>query len=166
LAIRAITHLTLISPTAIEALEHPVFWSLEKRLDFLCCVGDEMDKLCDMENTSPDLQAFVAALRAESKKTNLMNGDWRQNVHEAVASNYERGIISLLRCIRNTQRHRETSPDVLRSVGRTPAEVASYFLHRFPQLLIVVWRTVLKHIDSLVKLQRFFPAKSATQVGH
>jgi serine/threonine-protein kinase/endoribonuclease IRE1 len=126
-------------PTALQVLQHPFFWSAEKRLNFLCDCSDHWereprdppsDNLMILEDFSYDVldekrnflgkldRAFIASLGKQRKYT----GD---------------RMLDLLRALRNKKNHYEDMDDTVKAkVGPLPAGYLRYWTSRFPKLLM------------------------------
>ena len=123
---------------------HCYFWSQRKRFEFLCAVGNEEDKKTVLP---PSMCSRVLG------RDNSSRG-WRALVDDLVWDEYTRdskyrqhydctSIAHLLRFMRNASQH--TKPNSAASaVYESVGGMESYFLQRFPRLLLMVWAVVTK----------------------
>jgi hypothetical protein len=124
-------------PTAAECLQHPQFWSLEKRLQFLLDVSDRAE---DEPKDGP------LKLQLEYKAEEVVGPNWMERLCPELASNLNEGVRrkyatssvrDCLRVIRNKKHHYHELPAATqRSLGSMPDGFYQYFAVRFPQLLL------------------------------
>ena len=127
-------------------LNHPLFWTSEKRLSFLQDVSDRVE-LEDRENASELLDTL------ESTATMALNGKWDEKMEAAFINNIGRyrrykfdSIRDLLRVIRNKSHHyRELPQEIKELLGSHPEGFESYFSRRFPKLLIEVYKVIYRY---------------------
>ncbi|KAJ6953278.1 hypothetical protein NC652_005086 [Populus alba x Populus x berolinensis] len=135
--------LDLFSPKAQEVLNHPLFWTSERRLSFVQDVSDRVE-LEDRENESELLNAL------ESTATPALNGKWDEKMEAAFIDNigcYRRYTLDsardLLRVIRNKSHHcRELPQEIKELLGSHPEGFESCSSRRFPKLLIEVYKVI------------------------
>lgn len=133
-------------PTAIQVMNHPFFWSDEKRLNFLCDCSDHWEReprdppsdyLARLEDYSYDVldhkrnfltkldHGFINSLGKQRKYT----GD---------------RLLDLLRALRNKKNHYEDMDEVVKiKVGTLPSGYLRYWTTKFPQLLMSCYECVL-----------------------
>ncbi|XP_050209415.1 serine/threonine-protein kinase/endoribonuclease IRE1b isoform X2 [Mercurialis annua] len=132
-------------PKALEVLNHPLFWTPEKRLLFLQDMSDRVE-LEDRENESEILEAL------ESIGTLALNGKWDEKMEAAFINNIGRyrrykydSVRDLLRVIRNKSHHyRELPQEIKELLGSYPEGFENYFSCRFPKLLIEVYKVMCR----------------------
>lgn len=149
-------------PTAHTVLNHPFFWSPEKRLAFLCDVSDHFEReprgtyedgyagdsphLCLLEDCAPEVISgpdFLAKLDRHFVDT---LGKQRKY------SGYR--LLDLLRALRNKKNHYEDmSEDVKKRVGPLPHGYLNYWSQRFPRLLMACHSVIVD--AGLVDSDRF-----------
>jgi len=134
-------------PTAVQVMNHPFFWSAEKRLNFLCDCSDHWEReprdppsehLSILEEYSYEVldskrnflgkldTAFINSLGKQRKYT----GD---------------RMLDLLRALRNKKNHYEDMDEVVKAkVGPLPDGYLSYWTIKFPQLLMGCYQCVLE----------------------
>lgn len=130
-------------PKAQEVLNHPMFWTCEKRLSFLLDASDRVE-LEDREADSELLKAL------ESTASVALNGKWDEKMEAAFINNIGRyrrykydSIRDLLRVIRNKSHHyRELPQEIKELLGSHPEGFENYFSSRFPKLLIEVYKVL------------------------
>ncbi|PSN65059.1 hypothetical protein BS50DRAFT_575150 [Corynespora cassiicola Philippines] len=135
-------------PTAQQVMNHPFFWSAEKRLNFLCDCSDHWEReprdppsahLSALEDYSEDViggpigkrnflarldHAFVASLGKQRKYT----GD---------------RVLDLLRALRNKKNHYEDMDESVKAkVGPLPHGYLRYWSLKFPRLVMACYECV------------------------
>ncbi|CAN1163079.1 Serine/threonine-protein kinase/endoribonuclease IRE1a [Linum perenne] len=133
-------------PKAEEVVDHPLFWTSEKRLTFLQDVSDRVE-LEDREGESELLNAL------ESTGTVALDGKWDEKMEAAFLNNIGRyrrykfdSVRDLLRVIRNKSHHyRELPEEIQELLGSHPEGFESYFTIRFPKLMIKVYKVICRH---------------------
>ncbi|WCJ44738.1 Endoribonuclease/protein kinase IRE1-like [Euphorbia peplus] len=133
-------------PKAQEVLNHPFFWTHEKRLSFLQDISDRVE-LEDRENESDLLDSL------ENVGTVALNGKWDEKLEAAFINNIGRyrrykydSIRDLLRVIRNKSHHyRELPQEIKDLLGSHPEGFENYFSNRFPKLLIEVYNATYNY---------------------
>jgi len=132
-------------PTAVQVMNHPFFWSPEKRLNFLCDCSDHWEReprdppshhLSILEEYSYEVldhkrnflakldHAFINSLGKQRKYT----GD---------------RMLDLLRALRNKKNHYEDMDEsVKQKVGPLPDGYLSYWTNKFPSLLMSCYKCV------------------------
>lgn len=143
--------------TALEALQHPFFWSDDKKLAFL---QDASDRL---EGEGSDSPVNVAL---ESRAAHVVGGDWPSLLDAGLRDNLGKyrkydpsSVRDCLRVIRNKKNHyRDLPASVQAVVGPLPTGFLHYFTARFPSLLMHMY-----HVMALaVTLERESPSPAAT----
>ncbi|KAI9693690.1 MAG: bifunctional endoribonuclease/protein kinase ire1 [Bathelium mastoideum] len=131
-------------PTALQVLQHPFFWSPEKRLNFLCDVSDHWEReprdppsyhLEVLEEVGPAVFGvdFLAQLPVWFKDT---LGKQRKYTGSR--------MLDLLRALRNKKNHYEDmDKEVQRKVGPLPYGYLRFWTTRFPNLLMECYNVVL-----------------------
>ena len=139
-------------PTAVQVLNHPFFWSAEKRLAFLCDCSDHFEReprgLVD-DNFAGDSPALQ---RLESRSVEVIGTPHdflykldRQFVETLGKQRKYSGwrLLDLLRALRNKRNHYEDMPeDVKRRVGPLVGGYLSYWANKFPRLLMTCYEVV------------------------
>ncbi|CAN0924275.1 Serine/threonine-protein kinase/endoribonuclease IRE1b [Linum grandiflorum] len=133
-------------PKAEEVVDHPLFWTSEKRLTFLQDVSDRVE-LEDRESESELLNAL------ESIGAVALNGKWDEKMETAFLNNIGRyrrykfdSVRDLLRVIRNKSHHyRELPKEIQELLGSHPEGFENYFTVRFPNLMIEVYKVICSH---------------------
>ncbi|KAF9692658.1 hypothetical protein EKO04_009465 [Ascochyta lentis] len=132
-------------PTALQVMNHPFFWSAEKRLNFLCDCSDHWEReprdppsqhLSILEDWSDEIldkkrnflgkldPAFINSLGKQRKYT----GD---------------RILDLLRALRNKKNHYEDMDENVKAkVGPLPHGYLRYWTTKFPTLLMSCYEAV------------------------
>lgn len=132
-------------PTTRDVMSHPFFWSVKKRLAFLCDVSDHFEKesrdppseaLCELERHAMDVTKgdFLRALPRE-----FVESLGKQRKYTGSR------LLDMLRALRNKRNHYEDMPETLkRTVGPLPEGYLGFWTRRFPMLLLVCWDVVYK----------------------
>ncbi|KAM7260337.1 hypothetical protein ACFE04_016078 [Oxalis oulophora] len=132
---------------AQNVLNHPLFWSSEKRLTFLRDASDRVE-LEDRESHSEILNALENIAPVA-----LNGGKWDEKMEPAFINNIGRyrrykydSVRDLLRVIRNKLSHyRELPPEIQELLGPIHEGFDSYFASRFPKLLIEVYKVLYEY---------------------
>ncbi|KAF1929688.1 uncharacterized protein M421DRAFT_60165 [Didymella exigua CBS 183.55] len=145
-------------PTALQVMNHPFFWSAEKRLNFLCDCSDHWEReprdppsnhLTILEDWAEEIldhrmnflakldKAFIDSLGKQRKYT----GD---------------RILDLLRALRNKKNHYEDMDEHVKAkVGPLPHGYLRYWTTKFPTLLMSCYEAVQQ--CGLQEASRFRP---------
>uniref|UniRef100_A0A7M4DZU0 Serine/threonine-protein kinase/endoribonuclease IRE1 n=1 Tax=Crocodylus porosus TaxID=8502 RepID=A0A7M4DZU0_CROPO len=122
-------------PSASCVLKHPLFWSLEKQLQFFQDVSDRIEK--------ESLDGPVVK-QLERRGREVVKMDWRDHITVPLQTDlrkfrsYKGGSVrDLLRAMRNKKHHyRELPTEVQETLGTIPDDFVRYFTSRFPRLLL------------------------------
>ena len=147
-------------PTADEVCEHPFFWSLSKRLKFLCDVSDRIES-CDMSQEKDSTSPASIIFAIEKGAVDVFGTSWEKIVdHELIQASISRrtydpsSVRDLLRMIRNKHHHYEELPTDLKSkIGSSTDGLSNYVMRTFPRLLRHCYRFCVSNLgpeDSLV----------------
>ncbi|XP_074039419.1 serine/threonine-protein kinase/endoribonuclease Ire1 isoform X2 [Leptinotarsa decemlineata] len=125
-------------PSCKAVLENPMFWSYDNILSFFQEVSDRVEK-AELEDH--------ALQELEDDSRYIVRCDWKQHIHEEVASDLKKyrnyhgeSVRDLLRALRNKKHHfRELSPEAQYILGRDSEAFTTYWLDRFPLLLAHTW---------------------------
>ena len=154
-------------PSAAEALEHPLFWCGQKKMDFLQAVGNQKEfesPRSGKTNKKRKTTQKTTTDETEAVKTNLEkcfhdiveNGNWINASGKYTTSilgetikgwninSYEgKSVVELLRFIRNVYQHYNDRPSTL------PIEQWLFrdcvFLKDFPSLVMKVYQVITTH---------------------
>lgn len=124
-------------PDATAVLQHPFFWSPERRLTFLLDVSDRFE----IEERDPP-SPLLAML--ERRSAEVVQGNWYARLDRNLIENLGRyrrydgaSILDLLRALRNKRHHYQDLPDAVQAaLGPLPGGFLGYFCGRFPLLLL------------------------------
>lgn len=132
-------------PTAAQVMNHPFFWSDAKRLNFLCDVSDHFEREI-REPPSHDLSILedIASTR------NVHRGDFLAQLDKCFIDSLGKQrkytgdrMLDLLRALRNKKNHYADMDEFTqRRVGDLPSGYLSYWMRRFPGLLMACYDTV------------------------
>ncbi|MCO5547528.1 hypothetical protein L7F22_000978 [Adiantum nelumboides] len=140
---------------------HPLFWSSEKRLKFLCDASDCVE-VEDKESNSPILKDLEAA------SLSAVGRSWADKLDEVFLSNIGKyrkynhnNVRDLLRVIRNKSSHfRELPQEVQQIFGSYPEGFEYYFREKFPRLLIEVFTIMYRHCKNEEGFRKYFSSES------
>lgn len=146
LIVRMVNKDPLKRPSASSILNHPLFWSNTKKLEFLLKVSDRFE----VERRDPP-SPLLLKLEAHSKEV-ILNSDWTSKFDREFMDNLGKyrkysgeKLMDLLRALRNKYHHFMDLPESLAAImGPVPDGFYSYFIKRFPNLLMVTYY-VVKH---------------------
>lgn len=139
-------------PTALQILNHPFFWSPEKRLAFLCDVSDHFER--EPRGTYEDYYAGDSqhlmwledyATEVMGPAPNFLARLDRSFVETLGKQRKYSGdrLLDLLRALRNKKNHYEDMPeDVKKRVGPLAGGYLRYWTVRFPRLLMACYDAI------------------------
>lgn len=144
-------------PDAKEVLKHPLFWSSEKRLDFLLKVSDRFD----IEPRDPPSELLVLL---EEDSNMVVGEDWHEKLDPEFVSNLGKyrkyhgdRTLDLLRAMRNKSHHFNDLPASVREAMEPyPEGYLAYFTKRFPFLLMNIYYVVKNNLADEVIFRSFF----------
>ena len=147
-------------PTADGVCEHPFFWSLSKRLKFLCDVSDRIES-CDVSQEKDVKSPASIIFSIEKGAVDVFGTSWEKIVdHDLIQASISRrtydpsSVRDLLRMIRNKHHHYDELPADLKSkIGSSTDGLSNYFMRKFPRLLMHCYRFCVSNLlpeDSLV----------------
>jgi serine/threonine-protein kinase/endoribonuclease IRE1 len=132
-------------PTATEVMNHPFFWSDAQRLNFLCDVSDHWER----ESREPPSPVLVI-LEAIGKQRNVHKGDFLGQLDKCFVDSLGKQrkytgdrMLDLLRALRNKKNHYADMDEYTkRKVGDLPSGYLSYWMRKFPGLLMACYDAV------------------------
>ncbi|KAF1971221.1 hypothetical protein BU23DRAFT_196940 [Bimuria novae-zelandiae CBS 107.79] len=148
-------------PTAAEVMNHPFFWSAEKRLTFLCDCSDHWEREM-REPPSTHLQILETySNEVLDKKRNFL----AKLDHAFVASLGKQRkysgdkMLDLLRALRNKKNHYEDMEESVKArVGPLPDGYLQYWTSKFPKLLMSCFDCVVEcGLQSEPRFKPYFP---------
>lgn len=142
-------------PTAQAVLNHPYFWSPEKRLAFLCDCSDhfereprgtyEDDYIGDSDTLRLLEDRVEDVIDAPYERADFLSKLDRQFVDTLGKQRKYSGnrLLDLLRALRNKKNHYEDMPEhVKKHVGPLAGGYLAYWCNRFPKLLMTCYEVV------------------------
>lgn len=128
-------------PSAAQVLNHPLFWAINKKLQFLLAVSDRFET----ERRDPPSKLLLQ-LEKYSKAV-IPNQDWTVKFDKMFIDNLGKyrkyngdKLMDLLRAFRNKYHHYSDIPDELaQRIGPVPDGFYNYFDKRFPNLLMGIY---------------------------
>ena len=125
-------------PTARQICEHPFFWSLERRLAFLCDFSDRLETDAVGAEEGPEL---AKQLIVERNAATVVGTSWYDKLDADLVNNVQRfrtydasSVRDLLRLIRNKHHHFDELSDSLKtSIGNKTEGLMKYFDRHFPR---------------------------------
>lgn len=145
-------------PFASQILKHPLFWSIPKKLDFLLKVSDRFE----VERRDPPSDLLLKLEDASIRV--IPNQDWTVKFDGVFMNNLGKyrkysgsKLMDLLRALRNKYHHFMDLPNELSEVmGPIPNGFYLYFIRRFPNLLLEIYRVVEENLKDDQILADFF----------
>ncbi|KAK5164128.1 bifunctional endoribonuclease/protein kinase ire1 [Saxophila tyrrhenica] len=141
-------------PTARDVLQHPFFWSAEKRLAFLCDMSDHFEReprgVPDDGYAGDSWPLSLLERRAEEvigPRADFLAKLDRHFVDTLGKQRKYSGnrLLDLLRALRNKKNHYEDMPEeVKRRVGPLAGGYLGYWCQRFPRLLMACYQVVFE----------------------
>ncbi|CAK4015427.1 related to serine threonine kinase and endoribonuclease ERN1 IRE1, sensor of the unfolded [Lecanosticta acicola] len=144
-------------PTAQTVLNHPYFWSPEKRLAFLCDCSDHFEReprgTYEDDYAGDSVHLRMLEDRAEEvigapyERADFLSKLDRQFVDTLGKQRKYSGnrLLDLLRALRNKKNHYEDMPEhVKKHVGPLAGGYLSYWGNRFPKLLMTCYEVIHK----------------------
>lgn len=144
-------------PDANEVLQHPLFWSAERRLDFLLKVSDRFE--VEPRDPPSDLLNLL-----EEDAFSVVGNDWHTKLDRGFVDNLGKyrkyhgdRIMDLLRAMRNKSHHfNDLPPDVRKAMEPYPKGYLTYFTKRFPFLLMTIYYVVKDNLAHEAMFKGFF----------
>ncbi|KAF2740482.1 hypothetical protein EJ04DRAFT_482542 [Polyplosphaeria fusca] len=153
-------------PTALEVMNHPFFWSAEKRLTFLCDCSDHWER--EVRDPPSEhlsiLESFIPEVL--DKKLNFLGKLDRNFVDSLGKQRKYTGdrMLDLLRALRNKKNHYEDMEENVKAkVGALPHGYLRYWTTKFPKLLMSCYESVKE--CGLEREPRFRPYFEAQNVN-
>lgn len=153
-------------PTAIEVMNHPFFWSKEKRLNFLCDCSDHWERECRDPPSSDllTLEEFSSRVIGDKKPNFLAKLDhgFVQSLGKQRKYTGDR-MLDLLRALRNKKNHYEDMDENIKAkVGPLPDGYLQYWTVKFPQLLMSCYECVKKcGLEGQSRFKPYFEGQNA-----
>ncbi|CBX90173.1 hypothetical protein IAQ61_001672 [Plenodomus lingam] len=134
-------------PTAIQVMNHPFFWSDEKRLNFLCDCSDHWER----EPRDPPSEMLSALEDYSSEVLDAKRNFLAKLDHGFINSLGKQRkytgdrMLDLLRALRNKKNHYEDMEESVKlKVGPLPSGYLRYWTVRFPRLLMACYECVVE----------------------
>ncbi|KAH7332396.1 hypothetical protein KP509_20G085200 [Ceratopteris richardii] len=144
-------------PQIMTVRLHPLFWTSEKRLKFLCEASDRIE-IEEKETKSSILEDLevVSQLALGCSWAEKLDDVFIQNLGKYRKYNYN-SIRDLLRVIRNKSNHfRELPQEVQSMFSSHPEGFEIYFRNKFPRLLLEVFKVMERHCKHEEGFQKYF----------
>lgn len=154
---KMISHDPRDRPEASSVLLHPLFWSFQKKLDFLLKFSDRFEA-----DTREDYSELLTLF--EKHAPEVVGKDWHLALDKPFVENLGKyrkyhgdRIIDLLRAMRNKCHHFNELPSGLQHLmGPVPDGYLLYFTKRFPLLLMTVYDFAKEHLSEENGFQVYF----------
>ncbi|KAG5440275.1 hypothetical protein PCANB_001845 [Pneumocystis canis] len=135
-------------PDANFVVKHPYFWSSEKKLSFLIDTSDRFE--LERHQSPSELLQFL-----ERDVINIIGRNWLKKINKHILEHSGRfrkydgtKLLDLLRILRNKKNHYQNlSLTVQEILGPPPDLYLSYFMIRFPHLLLHCYYVVKRFLD-------------------
>ena len=126
-------------PRISDCMNHVAMWGQSRGLEFLKITSDWLN--------SKDAASHPEWTKIEADLGSL-SPDWRTIIDSRLLSGkkYSDTLVDLLRCLRNKEHHFDELPANLQaSMGNSKEGIFGYFLHFFPSLLLLAFKTMGKY---------------------
>jgi len=145
-------------PDTAEIMQHPFFWSVDKKLNFLLKVSDRFE----VERRDPP-SPLLKKLEAVAPDVIGIEGwfckfddDFMDNLGKYRKYKDDK-LLDLLRAMRNKHHHFRDMPESLAlKMGPLPDGFYFYFAKKFPKLLMVTYRMIKANLSDDEMLREFF----------
>lgn len=135
-------------PDAFTAMNHPYFWSANKRLNFMQDCSDRFE--IEDRGVDSDLQQSPLLVKLEQNAKEILTKDWYKVIDRTLVDNLGKyrkydgnSVRDLLRALRNKKHHyQDLPPHVKRALGDLPDGFLNYFTSRFPKLMLHLYYIV------------------------
>lgn len=142
-------------PTAEEVCEHPFFWSLSKRLKFLCDLSDRIELCGASQDKNGDASPALNIFAIEREAASIFGTSWEKKLDadlmEASLSRrtYDPSSVrDCLRMIRNKHHHFDELPSQLKSrIGSSTDGLSNYVSRKFPRLLMHCYHFCVENLS-------------------
>lgn len=150
-------------PTTKQICEHPFFWSLQRKLSFVCDLSDrlETDAASAESEISSDAAIFKThSLAIERNAATIVGLNWEKALYKGLTEQRYRtydssSVRDLLRLLRNKKNHfQDLEVSVRQRIGSNTDGLMKYFESRFPGLLMHCYKVcceILPPGDSLIE---------------
>ena len=140
-----LAHRPEVRPSARQVLQHPFFWSAERRLNFLCDASDHWER----EIRDPPSVA-LEILESFAKDVLGPRGDFLLVLDKKFVESlgkqrkyFGHKLLDLLRALRNKRNHFDDLPsDIQSRIGPVPDGYLRYWTTKFPKLLMACYTAV------------------------
>jgi serine/threonine protein kinase len=153
-----------VRPSMSQVLDHPLFWSVEVRFQFLCAVGKEKDVVSNSASARQVLPPSLLPGVSLPWHTVLDPRVWSHYTDGELGRGYDTSsIMQLLRFMRNCEAHPPACGSEAQAVLVAYEGMANYFVSScFPQLPLRVRIALAKQEAWSTRsgLQRFFRQQS------
>lgn len=131
-------------PTADEVCEHPFFWSMAKRLKFLCDVSDRIESFSTSQDKDDSVTPASMMIAIEKGAVGIVGTSWEKKLDpELMEASLSRrtydpsSLRDCLRMIRNKHHHYDELPASLKTrIGSSTDGLSIYITRAFPGLLM------------------------------
>lgn len=149
-----------LRPSTLQVLNHPFFWDDGKKLEFLLKVSDRFE----IERRDPPSELL---LKLEDHAIDVIGENWCEKFDKNFLDNLGKyrkyhpdRLMDLLRAFRNKYHHfNDLPPDLILEMGPIPDGFYKYFIKRFPNLFMEIYKMVEVNLIEDSILGRFFVNK-------
>ena len=144
--------------TAKNASMHPLFWSAEKKLDFLRITSDRLEVEKPNAPIVIAMENYAPKIIGSSPWLNKIDAQLRKELQTSKYRKYNGDIIrDLLRVIRNKIHHYHDLPDDARAgLGSLPDGFLAYWETRFPHLILCSYLVTEQFCKIDLNFKQFF----------
>jgi serine/threonine protein kinase len=130
-------------PNMTQVCDHVLFWTAQKKVDFLCELSDVLESPLDGAKVhSQGMKDMLVGLESNAKVVFGSNG-WKDVLDSSLLVDLGRyrkydydSVRDCLRMIRNKKHHLKDLPEDIRSVLSTDTGFVNYFMKLYPKLLL------------------------------
>eukprot|EP00894_Picocystis_sp_ML_P003031 jgi/Pico_ML_1/53548/g4079.t1 len=158
LLVHLLAHEPSDRPGADSILMHPVWWTPDMKLQFLCDVSDVVEH----QNKASDtrllliLESFTSTAIGSRGWDKLLSSELLANLGQFRKYNYC-SVRDLLRVVRNKKNHYQELPEELQAhLGHIPSGYLEYFTSRYPGLLLEMYSFVTENCAEMPIFRKYF----------
>lgn len=145
-------------PDTAEIMQHPFFWTVDKKLNFLLKVSDrfEVERRDPPSDLLKKLESVSTEVIGEKGWFRMFDDEFMSNLGKYRKYSSDK-LLDLLRAMRNKHHHFRDMPESLAlKMGPLPDGFYFYFAKKFPRLLMMTYRVIKTNLSDDEMLREFF----------